>query len=91
MIASEAKEIADKTNKDLIDRADGELDHIYINIQDAANNGDYNTSYALLKNVEYAVAVTCRNELKEMGYDVTIEEDVVAKTKCWVLIIDWSL
>ena len=74
MTPKELKEIADTVNEPIIstymDR--DPLGPIFIEMQNAAEDGEYSLDYIFLADVQYCVVLTIANELIELGYEVEI-------------------
>jgi len=82
MTAYEAKAIADKINKDYIDKIDIELSPILSNIQSKAELGQYHLNYFYIEKGDYNLKNDIKNQLIKLGFKVEITNTSLS--------IDWS-
>jgi len=90
MTSTEAKETADNVNQHNIDRADADLDHVLIEIQEAAKKGDYGLDYSFVPEKDYSLVNQIRNSLSGLGYEVEIKKETENGQDFYTLEIDWS-
>jgi hypothetical protein len=90
MTAEEIKAIADEINKEQIDRADADLDHVQIEIIESAKKGLYGLDYSFVPDTDFSRVNEIRNHLLGLGFDVEIIEGENLNKNCFVLSIDWS-
>ena len=89
MTADEAKEMADGVNQEHIDRADGDLDHVQIEISERAARGEYGLEYTFDPSKDYSLVNEIRNQLDEAGFEVEISGGD-SPSEGYTLEIDWS-
>ena len=87
MTSAEAKSIADNVNQAHIDKADGDLNHVLIEVNNSAENGEYNLRYGFHQSKDYSLVNEIRNQFLELGYEASIEDGL---NNNYDLIIDWS-
>lgn len=91
MTSDEAKKLADEFNRDNIDKADGDLDHVLIEIQESANKGSYSLEYGFHSSKEFSLVNEIRNQLLKLGYKVELENKSDSGQNSISIIIDWSI
>jgi hypothetical protein len=91
MTSDEAKKMADEFNRDNIDKADGDLDHVLIEIQESANKGNYNLEYEFHPSKDYSLVNEIRNHLLKLGYKVELEDNNNSEENSFSINIDWSI
>ena len=85
MIASEAKEQANKVNGLNVEYLDDRiLGGIEMEIHTASKEGEYSIEYTFTANLTYADLLYCQDKLREMDYSVSVNK------KSMTILIDWS-
>jgi hypothetical protein len=90
MTAEEMKEIADEVNQDNIDKADSDLNHVQIEINESAKKGNYGLDYSFVPDTDFSIVNEIKNRLIADGFDVEISTGENMGKECLELNIDWS-
>lgn len=88
MTASEAKNIADNSNKIHIANADAELIQLLLTIEDHAKDGDYALEYSFDSTKHIGLVNQLRNLLEAKGFETELSSSEDGAE--WILTIDWS-
>jgi hypothetical protein len=91
MKAEEIKAIADEVNQANLDKAESDINHVQIQILEAAKNGNYGLDYSFIPETDYSVVNEIRNHLLALSFIVEISDGPKLGGNSYVLTIDWSI